>query len=340
MAFQIPSILEGGKTKPSSNGFDRRPVGPRGGDGAFLQNNLDSPSGAIQDEKAEDKQDNSDFLEVLVSEASLSLGVQLPIQASNAGLFVSRGLGMHPDRVINSFELIFVKEGRLRLEEEGQLFDVQAGESLVLWPQRRHRGTEVFAPNLSFYWTHFGVLDDGEQREQGLRVPQHARVARPDHLTTLFRRLLDDQETLGLEPLSASLTVLLMLLEVANSDSARSPADSSAALLAGRADALIRARYHEPLCASSIAEELHCNPDYLGRVFRRIYGCTLTEAIHRRRLQQARNQLLEGLESVEEIAHRCGFEDAGYFRRLFKRFEGISPRAFRHVYARMHVNTG
>ena len=273
-------------------------------------------------------------------EASLQLAVQLPILASNAGLFVSRAEGTHPDRIINSFELIFVREGVLSLEEEDQVFEVQAGETLVLFPKRRHRGTSPYPANLSFFWVHFGVRENSDALEQNLSVPQHARVARPDHLTTLFRRLLDDQETLGLQAQSASLNVMLMLLEVANSNSAQSAADSSAAVLASRADALIRARFHEPLCASLLAQDLHCHADYLGRVFRQIYNCTLTEAIHRRRLQQARNLLLESVDTIDQIAKRCGFEEVGYFRRLFKRHEGVSPRAFRQVYARMHVNTG
>ncbi|WP_309569999.1 AraC family transcriptional regulator [Deinococcus sp.] len=40
------------------------------------------------------------------------------------------------------------------------------------------------------------------------------------------------------------------------------------------------------------------------------------------------------------MGRRCGFEEVGYFRRLFKRQEGVSPRAFRQLYARLHVHTG
>ncbi|MFB9995013.1 helix-turn-helix transcriptional regulator [Deinococcus oregonensis] len=178
-------------------------------------------------------------------------------------------------------------------------------------------------------------MDDARSR---FNVRQHAVVARPDHLTLLFRRLLDDQETLGVQPLSASLTVLLMLHEVARSPQGPPNTTAGAALLAGRAYA--RARFHQPLSASGLATELNCHPDYVGRVFRQTYHCTLTEAIHRRRLQQARLLLLESSAAVDEIARRCGFEDVGYFRRLFKRHEGMSPRTFRQLYARLHVNTG
>lgn len=273
-----------------------------------------------------------------MTQHSLSLGLQMPLQARNAGLFVSRGQGTHPDRIIQTFELMYVKEGRLSMEEAGQPFEVGEGETLLLWPGRRHRGLQPYPPGLSFYWVHFG-LRDVAQGEMALTVPQHASVGRPDHLTLLFRRLIDDQETLGIEPLSASLTVLLMLQEVARSSPARANSNASAALLAGRADQIIRSRFHEPLTASSVASELNCHPDYLGRVFRQTYHLTLTEAIHRRRLHQARLLLLESTEAVDTLAHRCGFQEVGYFRRLFKRQEGLSPQAFRRSYARLHVNT-
>lgn len=293
-----------------------------------------------QDEEDAQKRDNSDPMGGPgVSLPTLDLGVQIPVQASNAGLFVSRGQGIHPDRTLQTFELIFVREGSLYLEEDGRSFEVRGGETLLLWPERRHRGAQPFGAGLSFFWVHFSVQDLGSP-ENTFQVPQHARVARPDHLTLLFRRLIDDQESLGIQLLSASLTVLLMLHEVAASVQTPASVNPSRILLAGRADALIRARFHEPLSAAVLARELHCHPDYLGRVFRQTYRQTLTEAIHRRRLQQARALLLESTDPVEVVAHRCGFEEAGYFRRLFKRQEGLSPRAFRQTYARLHVNTG
>ena len=99
-----------------------------------------------------------------------------------------------------------------------------------------------------------------ESGGDNLEVPQHVTLARPDHLTNLFRRFLDDQGTIGIDPLRAALLALLMLTEVAAS-SGPEAADGAATRLAGRADALIRTRFHEPLSTSSVARALHCNPD-------------------------------------------------------------------------------
>jgi AraC-like DNA-binding protein len=49
--------------------------------------------------------------------------------------------------------------------------------------------------------------------------------------------------------------------------------------------------------------------------------------------------LPEGIESVKEIAHECGFQDVGYFRRLFRRHEGVTPSAYRRRFARLYTVT-
>jgi len=45
----------------------------------------------------------------------LRLSRLCPIRAQNAGLFISRGQGTHPTRIIFSHELIFIKRGTLEM---------------------------------------------------------------------------------------------------------------------------------------------------------------------------------------------------------------------------------
>ena len=46
----------------------------------------------------------------------------------------------------------------------------------------------------------------------------------------------------------------------------------------------------------------------------------------------------EGRKNINEIAFACGYSDPGYFRRMFKRLTGLSPKKFRSLYSRMHIN--
>lgn len=270
----------------------------------------------------------------------LKLRVGPAVQAQNGGFFLSRGEGIHPDRCIASHELIFVRKGVLSIQEEDCRFEVGEGQSLLLWPGRRHRGTAPFPPDLSFYWIHF-TLADGEPRAGSLpmTVLQHVTVSRPDHMTELFRRYLDDQESGALDPNAAGLLVVLMLCEVSRSRPGALARDSASTRLAGRADSHIRTHFHQSITPARVAAALGCNANYLSRVFREVYGHTLTDAIQRRRMHHARQLLLEDDRNIDEIARACGFADTGYFRRLFKRQESITPLAYRRLYSRVHINT-
>jgi AraC-like DNA-binding protein len=101
----------------------------------------------------------------------------------------------------------------------------------------------------------------------------------------------------------------------------------------------IRINYDKPLNTSTIAEAVGYNADYLGRIYRQIYGFTLTEAIHRRRVSIACDYLMDSNLTIEQIAQKCGFSDPDYFRRVFKRYMQVSPGTYRDEFSHFHVNT-
>lgn len=61
-----------------------------------------------------------------------SFGLAFEMQAQNAGIFVSRGIGIHPKRIITSYELFFVKHGVLSIKEGDVDYEVHEGETLLL----------------------------------------------------------------------------------------------------------------------------------------------------------------------------------------------------------------
>jgi AraC-like DNA-binding protein len=101
----------------------------------------------------------------------------------------------------------------------------------------------------------------------------------------------------------------------------------------------IRMNFDRPITASKVAEHIGYNVDYLGRVYREAYDCTLTEAIHHRRIQKACDYLLNSNLNVSEIAVNCGFNDPDYFRRIFKRYMKITPSEYRDENSALHVTT-
>jgi AraC-like DNA-binding protein len=56
-------------------------------------------------------------------------------------------------------------------------------------------------------------------------------------------------------------------------------------------------------------------------------GRTILEWISERRMAQARRLLVETDLAAEEIGHRVGYRDPGYFARSFRRSHGTTPDA-------------
>jgi len=268
----------------------------------------------------------------------LDLPVRFPLRCMFGGRFVSRGQGRHPTRTLSSYELIFVREGTLRMVEAGRYFTVQPNEALVLWPGRRHAGVADYPPDLTFYWIHF-TLEPTDAGEPLLSIPQQSAVARPDRLVTLFHRYLEEQEAGTLDQIGSDLMLMLMLREVVAGPSDASRADTASAILASRAEGIICTQFHTDLSTIGIAEQLGCSADYLGRTYRNAFGVTIVEAIHRRRMYHACRMLVMGDMHVDEVARACGFTDGGYFRRIFKRHEGVTPLAYQRLHARANINT-
>jgi AraC-like DNA-binding protein len=280
---------------------------------------------------------------------TLQLRTNFPLKTQKAGLFISRGVAMHPTRVIESHELIFVKQGELDMWEDGQTFHLEAGQTLHLFPGRQHGSIKPMPPGLKFYWLHFEIedrsgddrqgKDEGDEFAPTIKVPQVAYIPQAERLERLFRTFLDDQETGLLHPYAANLLTMLMLIEVAQAAEVRPDQPEDLNVVATWAHTYIRLNYDRPITTSKVSEALGYNADYLGRIYRQVYGCTLTEAIHRRRVGMACEYLLDSNLTIEQIAQKCGFMDTNYFRRIFRRYMQISPGNYREEYSHMHINT-
>lgn len=78
-----------------------------------------------------------------------------------------------------------------------------------------------------------------------------------------------------------------------------------------------------------VAARANLAPNYFHRLFRRIMGVTPFEYIEGRRLETARHMLGDPGLRVKQVAEACGYEDALYFSRVFRRRFGVPPTDLR-----------
>lgn len=93
-------------------------------------------------------------------------------------------------------------------------------------------------------------------------------------------------------------------------------------------DAYIANHYQQKVSLSVIANHVHMNESYLSRLYHRLNGITITEAIARYRIERACVLLADPHRLMKEVAWEVGIQDPAYFSVLFRRYRQMSPREF------------
>ena len=91
----------------------------------------------------------------------------------------------------------------------------------------------------------------------------------------------------------------------------------------------IEANFHRPLELKEVASNLGYSPAYLTNLMRQKTGRTVKQWIIKRRMNKARQLLLDTESAIAKIATDTGYTDTGYFIRQFKQLHETSPNLWR-----------
>jgi transcriptional regulator GlxA family with amidase domain len=64
------------------------------------------------------------------------------------------------------------------------------------------------------------------------------------------------------------------------------------------------------------------------------------EYVHTLRLEEAKHMLEAGNAPIEAIANEVGYEDAGFFSRLFRRNVNLTPAQYRKRFGTLRTRLG
>lgn len=76
----------------------------------------------------------------------------------------------------------------------------------------------------------------------------------------------------------------------------------------------------------NIAEEFHITREYLSKLFKESFQVNITEYILKKRMEKAKELIIQDGLEIKRAAEYVGYEDISYFYRVWKKFYGISPR--------------
>lgn len=91
----------------------------------------------------------------------------------------------------------------------------------------------------------------------------------------------------------------------------------------------LQAHLRRPVTINRLAAELGVSPRTLNRRFRQATGMSPLTYLNTLRSNNARELLRRSNLSISEIAWQLGLQDVSYFSRLFRRFNGVTPGAYR-----------
>jgi transcriptional regulator GlxA family with amidase domain len=89
-----------------------------------------------------------------------------------------------------------------------------------------------------------------------------------------------------------------------------------------------------------LAQDLGMSPRNFSRRFKRATGRLPGNYLQGLRVAIAKEMLEDGARSVQVVSAAVGYEDAAFFRGLFKRSTGMTPGEYRENFAGSHGATG
>lgn len=249
---------------------------------------------------------------------------------------VMRGHHYHP-----YYELAYIEHGSCRFFIEDTLFDLHDGDFLLIPPQVFHFTRYLFGSCLRCgIYFRAGDLEselishfpDGADFLSQVRIFQVPTDARREIGRIIMRMAAEDCGFDERSPLMLRLQLqeLLLLCSRVCLLLTETPASihttDRQVLMAAR---YINEHFHQQISAADIAAAAGFSPNYLSRKFREAAGIGVHDYLVFIRLRSAAFELISTSDSVTDIALRNGFSDSNYFKDVFKKKYGMTPREYR-----------
>lgn len=246
-------------------------------------------------------------------------------------------------------EILYVQKGSYQIELNLETMDLHEGDICFVNSGMLHeiRGlnmnteheTIIFDPRiLGFsYEDALQVHLTGPLERHETSLPRLIRAE--DEIHSSVRECCDRimlQKNSGQDWYSyAKLEILKMLLileshqKIVSADSMFSASEKEKIDHYKKLVSYMEAHYMDKIRLEDLADVIHCNLQYLCRIFKEIAGVSPIQYLIECRIAHARAMLTGSTRSVLEIGMDCGFDNVSYFIRQFKKCVGMTPGAYR-----------
>ncbi|MBT2733893.1 response regulator [Bacillus sp. ISL-7] len=94
----------------------------------------------------------------------------------------------------------------------------------------------------------------------------------------------------------------------------------------------LQANFDRDVKLQEISEHFYISREYISRKFKQEFNVNISDYIVKFRMKKAKSLLKNSQLKIYEIATMIGYQDDKYFRKVFKKVEGITPNEYREAY--------
>jgi AraC family L-rhamnose operon transcriptional activator RhaR len=276
----------------------------------------------------------TDTLPYFVNRVSESFDLHVHEHEFTEISYVGEGSGFH-----------YISEKAIPVSK-GDLFIVPLGTSHVFRPRSADTSYPLVVYNFIFIASRvaeelrgFPGLEELSETLQLLNLaPGHARWRRIQDSSGVFHTLFTDayQEfrlrQAGFVPRIHSLFVMLMT-EIQRQLMHTGESDQEQLAVSERGMrqtlAFIHSNYASSITVGQAASALKMSERHLHRLFVKATGFTFNQYVQNTRIERSCELLRTTRLTIPEVAEAVGYQDKGYFLKLFKRKMGQTPRDYR-----------
>lgn len=224
----------------------------------------------------------------------------------------------------------YVEKGEIRMDIYGQTIIAGPGDLLLIPANTLHSCCLTDSKFARKSWCHFSLKRGSNDFFENYTIPPVLHVKDKAHVSRLFRQLIAS-ETLPPSQRDLAATTAICALVQYYFDHSEVICREAAADRIAQVITYIDQHYTEPITLAQLAKLSSYSPAHLTKRFRESTGVPPIRYLNNVRLQQAKYLLQFSALPVSQVMEQCGFNDAAYFSRSFKKMLGYSPQAFREL---------
>ena len=231
-------------------------------------------------------------------------------------------------------ELLYVTEGSESALICGQRYEVNAGDMIIFnagnihqeWGDQKHMRKCIVCT--------FDQFQVNGLPENHLIDKATNPIVRPtvdkDMLVACFQALLRESIRDNLYGFSLSHLLLqeIIIITLRNINKTRRAAKSYS-YECETVKKYIDEHYREQIRLEDIAQQIYVSKSHLSHLFRTQIGESPIRYLIRKRMEKAKQLLVETNDTIQQIAESVGYDNPVYFCQIFSKEEGIAPSQYR-----------